>query len=120
MNRTTFQKRQREMQRLEKQRLKAERRAQKKLARNAEDGARSPDRNWGDPQCANPGICFLNPLNLARQHLFLRRLCSLPGVAIEVKQRFSHHFMAMASCTYSKTWDTTTDFKAVAANICSE
>jgi hypothetical protein len=42
MNRTTFQKRQREMKQLEKRRLKAERRAQKKLARNAEDGARSP------------------------------------------------------------------------------
>jgi hypothetical protein len=42
------------------------------------------------------------------------------SLAIEVKQRFSHHFMAMASYTYSKTWDTTTDFKAVAANICGE
>ena len=34
MSRITFQKRQKEMKRLEKQRLKAERRAQKKLARN--------------------------------------------------------------------------------------
>jgi hypothetical protein len=42
------------------------------------------------------------------------------SVAIEVTQRFSHHFMAMGSYTYSKTWDTATDFKAVAANICGE
>lgn len=36
MSRITFQKRQKEMKRLEKQRMKAERRVQKKLAKNAE------------------------------------------------------------------------------------
>lgn len=36
MSRITFQKRQKEMKRLEKQRMKAERRAQKKLTKNAE------------------------------------------------------------------------------------
>jgi len=36
---TTFQKRQKEMKRLEKQRMKAERRAQKKLAKRAENKA---------------------------------------------------------------------------------
>lgn len=36
MSRITFQKRQKEMKRQEKQRAKAERRAQKKLAKNAE------------------------------------------------------------------------------------
>ena len=36
---TTFQKRQKEMKRLEKQRMKAERRAQKKLANRAEKEA---------------------------------------------------------------------------------
>ncbi len=36
---TTFQKRQKEMKRLEKQRMKAERRAQKKLANRAENKA---------------------------------------------------------------------------------
>ncbi len=38
---TTFQKRQKEMKRLEKQRMKAERRAQKKLANRAENEASS-------------------------------------------------------------------------------
>lgn len=38
---TTFQKRQKEMKRLEKQRMKAERRAQKKLANRAENKASS-------------------------------------------------------------------------------
>lgn len=41
MSSTTFQKRQKEMKRLEKQRLKAERRAQKKLAKNAENEAQA-------------------------------------------------------------------------------
>jgi hypothetical protein len=39
MSRITFQKRQKEMKRLEKQRMKAERRAQKKLAKNTESEA---------------------------------------------------------------------------------
>jgi len=39
----TFQKRQKEMKRLEKQRAKAERRAQKKLAKRAESEAPQPD-----------------------------------------------------------------------------
>ena len=39
MSRTTFQKRQKEMKRLERQRMKAERRAQRKLANRAEDKA---------------------------------------------------------------------------------
>ncbi len=38
-SRTTFQKRQKEMKRLEKQRMKAERRAQKKLANRAQSEA---------------------------------------------------------------------------------
>jgi len=41
MSRITFQKRQKEIKRLEKQRLKAERRAQKKIARNAENEAQA-------------------------------------------------------------------------------
>jgi len=41
MSRITFQKRQKEVKRLEKQRLKAERRAQKKIARNTENEAQA-------------------------------------------------------------------------------
>lgn len=41
MARITFQKRQKEMKRQEKQRMKAERRAQKKLAKNTENGAQT-------------------------------------------------------------------------------
>lgn len=38
MGRTTFQKRQKEMKRLEKQRMKADRRAQRKIEKHAESG----------------------------------------------------------------------------------
>jgi hypothetical protein len=39
---TTFQKRQKEMKRMEKQRMKAERRAQRKIEKAAEPGAGAP------------------------------------------------------------------------------
>lgn len=42
MARTTFQKRQKEMKRMEKQRMKAERRAQRKEEKTAEPGAGAP------------------------------------------------------------------------------
>lgn len=49
---TTFQKRQKEMKRLEKQRMKAERRAQKKLANRAENQA--PNENVTVPTEPEP------------------------------------------------------------------
>ena len=45
----TFQKRQKEMKRMEKQRAKAERRAQKKLAKGEEDGATEVVEGERDP-----------------------------------------------------------------------
>jgi len=42
MARTTFQKRQKEMKRIEKQRMKAERRAQRKIEKAAEPSAGAP------------------------------------------------------------------------------
>ncbi len=49
---TTFQKRQKEMKRLEKQRIKAERRAQKKLINRAENEA--PNENVTAPTESEP------------------------------------------------------------------
>jgi hypothetical protein len=45
MSRITFQKRQKEMKRMEKQKMKAERRAQRKIAKNSEpaDGEAQPE-----------------------------------------------------------------------------
>jgi hypothetical protein len=50
--RITFQKRQKEMKRLEKQRMKAERRAQKKLAKNREPD--TPDQELSIPTESEP------------------------------------------------------------------
>ncbi len=50
---TTFQKRQKEMKRLEKQRMKAERRAQKKLAHRAENDE-PPNENVIPPADPEP------------------------------------------------------------------
>ena len=52
MGRITFQKRQKEMKRQEKQRAKAERRAQKKLAKNAENEGKGS--NGSVPTDAEP------------------------------------------------------------------
>lgn len=49
---TTFQKRQKEMKRLEKQRMKAERRAQRRLAKSAE--RETPQQNESAPAKPEP------------------------------------------------------------------
>jgi len=51
---TTFQKRQKEFKRLEKQRMKAERRAQKKLANRAEAQNELPNENITAPTKPEP------------------------------------------------------------------
>jgi hypothetical protein len=53
---TTFQKRQKEMKRLEKQRGKAERRAQKRLAKRAENEASGEGENVTVPVESEPQI----------------------------------------------------------------
>jgi hypothetical protein len=70
-------------------------------------------RNWAAPQCvANPTSCFVNPLILQDNVYSSAAYALYQGASFEVKQRFSHHFMAMANYTYSKAWDTTTDFNS--------
>jgi hypothetical protein len=56
MSRITFQKRQKEMKRLEKQKMKAERRAQRKIAKNTEptEGEAQPDILGQDEGLAIP------------------------------------------------------------------
>lgn len=69
-------------------------------------------RNWADPSCVIPGNCFVNPLILQDNIYSSAAYALYQGVSFEIKQRFSHHFMAMANYTYSKAWDTTTDFNS--------
>jgi hypothetical protein len=84
------------------------------------NGQTASFRNWslqpgapfGAPCAANPFSCFVNPLILQDNIYSSAAFALYQGVSFEVKQRFSHHFMAMVNYTYSKAWDTTTDFNS--------
>ena len=77
------------------------------------NGQTASYRNWDSPQCAaNPLSCFVNPFILQNNIYSSAAYALYQGVSFELKQRFSHHFMGMANYTYSKAWDTTTDFNS--------
>ena len=70
-------------------------------------------RNWNAPQClVNPFSCFVNPFMLQNNLYSSAAYALYQGGSFEVKQRFSHHFMAMLNYTYSKARNTTTDFNS--------
>ncbi len=60
--------------------------------------------------CANPFACFVNPL-IVQNNQYTSAASSLyEGGILEVKKRFSNHFMVFGNYTYSKAFDTSTDF----------
>jgi hypothetical protein len=62
------------------------------------------------PCGANPFACFVNPL-IVQNNQYTSAASSLyEGGIIEVKKRFSDHFTAFGNYTYSKAFDTSTDF----------
>ncbi len=70
-------------------------------------------RNWGAPACtANPFLCFANPFILQDNVYSSEGAAHYWGGTLEVRKRFSNHFSMMASYTYSKAIDTTTDFNS--------
>ena len=70
-------------------------------------------RNWDAPQCLSiPTSCRVNPFILQNNIYSSSAYALYQGVSFEVKQRFSRHFMLMANYTYSKAWDTTTDYNS--------
>jgi hypothetical protein len=70
-------------------------------------------RNWDAPQCLSiPTSCRVNPFILQNNIYSSAAYALYQGVSFEVKQRFSRHFMLMANYTYSKAWDTTTDYNS--------
>jgi len=71
-------------------------------------------QNWRASQCAaavnNP--CFVNPLRLqSDQYSSLGSSLYEAGI-LEVKKRFSNHFTLFGNYTYSKAFDTVTDFNS--------
>jgi hypothetical protein len=70
-------------------------------------------RNWGAPQCtSNPFSCFANPTILQNNFYSSKGSALYEGGILEIKKRFSDHFTLMGNYTYSKAFDTSTDFNS--------
>jgi hypothetical protein len=62
--------------------------------------------------CANPFACFVNPLIVQNNQYTSAASALYEGGILEVKKRFSDHYTVMGDYTYSKGFDTTTDFNS--------
>jgi hypothetical protein len=64
----------------------------------------------GLPCAANPFACFVNPLIIQNNQYTSAASALYEGLILEVKKRFSNHFTMFANYTFSKGFDTSTDF----------
>jgi hypothetical protein len=64
----------------------------------------------GLPCAANPFTCFVNPLIIQNNQYTSAASALYEGGILEVKKRFSDHFTAFGNYTYSKAFDTSTDY----------
>jgi hypothetical protein len=62
--------------------------------------------------CANPFACFVNPLIIQNNQYTAASSALYEGGILEVKKRFSDHYTLFANYTYSKGFDTGTDFNS--------
>lgn len=70
-------------------------------------------QNWRAPQCAaNPFLCFVNPLILQADQYSSQASALYEGFIFEVKKRFSDHVSLLGNYTFSKAYDTSTDFNS--------
>src|ERR1700720_2888311 len=72
-------------------------------------------QDWGAPACAaTPGLCFADPTHTILQNNVYSSLATAlyQGGILELKKRFSNHFLLMANYTYSKALDEATDFNS--------
>jgi hypothetical protein len=69
---------------------------------------------FGGAPCQGLAIltCFANPAILQADQYSSRGSALYEGGIVEVKKRFSDHFTLMGNYTYSKAFDTTTDFNS--------
>jgi hypothetical protein len=69
---------------------------------------------FGGAPCQGAAIltCFANPAVLQADQYSSKGSALYEGAIIEVKKRFSDHFTLMGNYTYSKAFDTTTDFNS--------
>jgi hypothetical protein len=66
----------------------------------------------GVSPCANPFACFVNPLIVQNNQYTSAAYALYEGGILEVKKRFSDHYTIFANYTYSKAFDTSTDFNS--------
>jgi hypothetical protein len=64
----------------------------------------------GLPCAPNPFACFVNPLIIQNNQYTSAASALYEGLIVEVKKRFSDHFTMFGNYTFSKGFDTTTDF----------
>jgi len=62
------------------------------------------------PCAANPFGCFVNPLIVQNNQYTSAASALYEGGIVEIKKRFSDHFMVFGNYTYSKAFDTSTDY----------
>jgi hypothetical protein len=60
--------------------------------------------------CANPFACFVNPLIIQNNQYTSAASALYEGLILEMKKRFSNHFTLFGNYTFSKGFDTSTDF----------
>jgi hypothetical protein len=60
--------------------------------------------------CANPFACFVNPLIVQNNQYTDAASALYEGLIFEVKKRYNNHFTVFGNYTFSKGFDTSTDF----------
>jgi hypothetical protein len=66
----------------------------------------------GVSPCANPFKCFVNPFIVQNNEYASVGSALYQGGILEIKKRFSNHFSVFGNYTYSKGFDTGTDFNS--------
>jgi hypothetical protein len=64
----------------------------------------------GLPCAPNPNLCFVNPLIVQNNQYSSEAYALYEGGILEVKKRFREHFTLFGNYTYSKGFDTSTDY----------
>jgi hypothetical protein len=64
------------------------------------------------PCASNPFACFVNPLIVQNNQYTSAASALYEGGIIEVRKRFSNYYTLFGNYTYSKAYDTTTDFNS--------
>ncbi|HXT74496.1 MAG TPA: carboxypeptidase regulatory-like domain-containing protein [Candidatus Angelobacter sp.] len=66
----------------------------------------------GLPCAPNPFACFVNPLIVQNNQYTSAASALYEGGIVEVKKRFGNHYTVFGNYTYSKAYDTSTDFNS--------